>query len=168
MTKTDIRRKIEQALSEERNRLFQYASYRFEDLADVEDILQDLYVILLSKAESLSGVTNLKGYIYRTLSNSCNTRLRTRQNREISVDDLSRLDIADLSPASFDEEFRIINILLSRLPAEQSETIRLRLHCDLTFDQIAEITEVPLPTAKSRFRYGIERLRRDLKKYDLF
>ena len=168
MEKGNLRQQIERALEEERNNLFQYASYRFIELADVEDVLQDLYVTLLSKFASLSGIANLKGYIYRTLSNCCTSRQRHQRNDEVYINDLSGFDVADMSPESFEDEFRLINALLARLSPEQSETIRLKLDCGLTFEQIAEITEVPLPTAKSRFRYGIDKLRNELKKYNLF
>ena len=33
-----------------------------------------------------------------------------------------------------------------------------------TFAEIAEILEIPLPTAKSRYRYGIDHLRNELHK----
>lgn len=72
-----------------------------------------------------------------------------------------------MSPANFDEEFRLINLMLEHLPAEQNETIRLRLYAGLTFDEIGQITKVNASTAKARFRYGIEKLRDGLKRHNL-
>ena len=57
--------------------------------------------------------------------------------------------------------------LLNLLPEEQSETIRLRLHSGLQYQEIAEIMDVGLSTAKARFRYGIEKIRDRLKKEKL-
>ena len=49
--------------------------------------------------------------------------------------------------------------MLALLPAEQSETIRLRIHGGRSFAEIAEIVEAPVATVKSRYRYGIAKLR---------
>jgi DNA-directed RNA polymerase specialized sigma24 family protein len=35
------------------------------------------------------------------------------------------------------------------------------------FALIGEILDIPVPTAKSRFRYGIEKLRKTIAHYDL-
>jgi RNA polymerase sigma-70 factor (ECF subfamily) len=60
------------------------------------------------------------------------------------------------------DEFLRINRLLATLPQEQSETLRLRIYSECTFSEIAEIMQVPVTTAKSRFKYGIEKLRENL------
>ena len=44
------------------------------------------------------------------------------------------------------------------LPPEQSEVIRLKIFGQLSFAQIAHITEAPEPTVKSRMRYGLVKL----------
>lgn len=80
---------------------------------------------------------------------------------------MSSFDICDLQPENFEDEFRMINRLLSILPMEQSEVIRLRHHSNLSFQEIADIMDVPLPTVKARYRYGIDKIRINLKKYNL-
>ena len=72
-----------------------------------------------------------------------------------------------LHTENFDEEFSMINRLLAILPQEQSDTIRLRHHSNLSFQEIADVMEVPLPTAKARYRYGLEKIRNGLKKLNL-
>jgi RNA polymerase sigma-70 factor (ECF subfamily) len=57
-----------------------------------------------------------------------------------------------------------IERLLTRLPSRQAEAIRLRVFGCLPFATIAEAVGVSLPTIKSRFRYGVERLRGILTK----
>lgn len=46
------------------------------------------------------------------------------------------------------------------LPEEQAEVIRLKTSDSLTFARIAEITGTTEATVKSRFRYGIGKLRK--------
>ena len=58
-----------------------------------------------------------------------------------------------------EEEFRRIELLLRRLPEAQCEVIRLHIHAGLKFTEIAEMTEEPVTTIKSRFASGIEKLK---------
>lgn len=52
---------------------------------------------------------------------------------------------------------------LAMLPDEQRVAVHLHLWEGLTFREIAEIQEVPLPTVTSRYRYGITALRATLQ-----
>lgn len=48
---------------------------------------------------------------------------------------------------------------LEKLPIEQREVVVLRLQGDMKFRQIAEMLDVSVNTAQSRYRYGMEKLR---------
>jgi RNA polymerase sigma-70 factor (ECF subfamily) len=62
------------------------------------------------------------------------------------------------------EEYKRIEGLLKDLPDEQAETIRLRVWDEMSFADIAEIMEVPVTTVKSRFKYGIDKLKSKIDK----
>lgn len=159
---------IFEILEAEKEKLFQYASYRLHNIRDVEDVLQNLYVKILENQDHFSSIANKRAYIFRIICNECTDVMRSRASVEpLSNDSMNSFDICDLQPENFDDEFRMINRLLSILPMEQSEVIRLRHHSNLSFQEIADIMDVPLPTAKARYRYGIEKIRNSLKKYNL-
>ena len=46
---------------------------------------------------------------------------------------------------------------------EQAEVIRLRIYGNNNFADVAEILSLPLPTVKSRFLYGLEKIRKAMK-----
>jgi RNA polymerase sigma-70 factor, ECF subfamily len=50
------------------------------------------------------------------------------------------------------------------LPEEQRETVFLKIWSGLTLLEISEITQTPLNTVASRYRYAIEKLRERLDK----
>ena len=113
----------------------------------------------------LSEVKNMRCYLYRALSNSCTQHLRERRKVEyVDMTALRDLRADDITLSNFEQEQALIARLLAALPDEQSEVIRLHLHGECTFVEIAEILDIPLPTAKSRYRYGIEHLRKELQK----
>ena len=95
--------------------------------------------------------------------------MRERRRIEyVDVTSLQDLKTDDIAPSDFEQEQALIARLLATLPDEQSEVIRLHLHGECTFTEIAEILDIPLPTVKSRYRYGIEHLRKELQKQNLF
>lgn len=47
---------------------------------------------------------------------------------------------------------------LGKLPSEQSEIVVLKVWEEMTFQQISEVLQIPLPTAASRYRYALEKL----------
>jgi RNA polymerase sigma-70 factor (ECF subfamily) len=51
---------------------------------------------------------------------------------------------------------------VAELPVSLRETVTLKLWGGLSFPEIAAVTGVPVPTATSRYRYAIERLRETL------
>ena len=51
---------------------------------------------------------------------------------------------------------------LEKLPENLREVVSLKLWGGLTFPEIASITGVPVPTATSRYRYALDRLRETL------
>lgn len=165
---TRVTQLIFQMLEAEKEKLFQYASYRLHNISDVEDVLQNLYVKILENPGQFNDIANKRAYIYRIICNECNDVLRRKANFDsLNNDSIASFDRASLQPESFEEEFRMVNRLLGILPEEQSEAIRLKHHSNLSFQEIADIMDVPLPTAKARYRYGIEKIRNSLKKHNL-
>lgn len=166
-TNEDSFAEVEAIITAEMQSLYRYACYRLGEREAAQDVIQELY-LKLHKRE-LSEVRNVRCYLYRALSNSCTQHLRERRKLEyVDVTALRDLQSEDFAPADFEQEQALIARLLAALPDEQSEVIRLHLHGECTFADIAEILDIPLPTAKSRYRYGIEHLRKELQKQNLF
>ncbi len=159
-TKNDCLARVTEIMEREKNNLYRYACYRLGSPEEAEDLLQDLYLAMHTKLTVLRNVDRLDSYIYRSLSNACASRLRSRGKRRF-VDETALSGIAAdaASPDRFEHEFLRIDRLLALLPTEQGDTIRLRIHSGRSFAEIAEITDVPVATAKSRYRYGIMKLR---------
>ena len=65
------------------------------------------------------------------------------------------------------ETEREIRSALEQLPEKQRGATTLRLYHDMQFDEIAEILDCPVSTAKSRVQMGRQRLRQILSRQDL-
>ena len=80
------------------------------------------------------------------------------------------LEILDPSPSPatrvhLAEAKDAITVAIESLPAEQAEILALRESRGLSFSEIAELLDIPVPTAKSRIRYALLKLARELKSF---
>lgn len=137
--------------------LVHFAFCRLRNLPDAEDVVQDVLVHAYLERHRHAAVVHVRPYLYRMVTNRCTDLLRRRARR----DSLSPSVAAPEPQAS---RLREIEALLTRLPRRQAEAIRLRVFAELPFQTIAEAVGVSLPTIKSRFRYGVQHLRRILTK----
>jgi len=58
--------------------------------------------------------------------------------------------------------------LIDYLPASQQNVIRMRFFEDLSFKEIAEITDVSINTALGRMRYALLNMRRIAAEHDVY
>jgi len=138
--------------------LVHFAFCRLRNLADAEDAVQDVLIHAYLDRARHCAITRVRPYLYRMVANRCTDLLRQRQRAE-------RRGIAAVAaPEPQADQLREIERLLTQLPRRQAEAIRLRIFGGLPFKSIAEAAGVSLPTIKSRFRYGVERLRSILSK----
>lgn len=160
---------VARIMEHEKESLFRYALYRLGDVDDAEDIIQELFLTLCSMNGIVERTDDLRNYIFRSLSNNINTMLRKKEKlRLVPMESVScELNIHDTQPQNFEQEYMMIEALLGLIPREQSEVIRLHIHGNRTFAEIAAIMNVPLTTVKSRYKYGIDKLRDALKKQGL-
>lgn len=155
---------LSRLMETERPRLLCYAYYRLGNEADAEDAVQDAFLRLSQKLTDRVGeIGNWKCYVFRTLSNLCSSRV-AHDSRVATIPIDGRLNVAATGEDdNREEEFRRVGRLLDTLPEEQAEVIKLRIYGNNSFAEMAEILSVPLPTVKSRFLYGLTKLRRAMK-----
>ena len=150
-------------ITAERHGLLQYACYRLGNLHDAEDAVQDVFVKLHQRlSEGGEEIKNLPAYLYRMLANLCVSHQRkTNLTPTVPLEGVPEPMAPE--PENFEQEFRLVNRLLSEIPDEQAEVIRLRFYGDKSFQEIADILGIPLTTAKSRFAYGMEKIKRGMR-----
>jgi RNA polymerase sigma-70 factor (ECF subfamily) len=127
---------------------------------DAEDALQETFVKLATK--SLSHVEDLRPYLFRMARNEAINILRRRKRENRLMENYGE-EIETASSFNGDK-FSAANHnwqkLLARLPLEQREIIALKIWEEMTFAEIAAVVKTSPNTAASRYRYGIERLRK--------
>jgi len=139
-------------------RLIQFAFCRLRSLADAEDVVQDVFVQAYRDRERHRDVDNAVPFLFRMVANRSTDLLRKRVGHAIACP--AQVGCASACSADAAERQQWIETLLSRLPARQAAVIRLRIYGELPFDAVARSVGCSVPTVKSRFRYGIQKIRK--------
>jgi RNA polymerase sigma-70 factor (ECF subfamily) len=123
------------------------------DHADAADVVHQVFASLLGRVGG--DPLDLERYLRRAVRNGCYDVLR-RRGRERSLD--GQL-LEPVAPPD-DSELRLaVEQAIRTLPAEQREVLHLKVFEGMTFQQIADLTDEPLNTVASRYRYAIARMR---------
>jgi RNA polymerase sigma-70 factor (ECF subfamily) len=134
---------------------------------EADDLTQDALLKAWRKRDSFHGRAAAKTWIFRIARNEWLERLRRRRVRpkgQVLVAEEHSAPSADqpASAAMRGERARAIEAAMADLPAEQREALALRESDGLTFPQIAAMLDVPVGTVKSRVRYAVLKLARQL------
>src|SRR5262245_15780428 len=134
--------------------------------ADTRDLLQDLFVKLARQPSLLNGVSQVRPFLLRLAHNAAIDLLRRAATRRRHQDRLEAAPprLFESGPDPDECGFRQgLEEALGDLPADQRAVVYLKLWENQTFEAIAQTLDIPLNTAASRFRYGLDKLRRRLR-----
>jgi RNA polymerase sigma-70 factor (ECF subfamily) len=129
-------------------------------------VLQEIFVKLARNPELLDGLRDERAFLLRLAHNAAIDLIRRRGTRERTKDNFAAEIISPFAAAQDPDEQTFRNELagaLASLPAEQRAVVHLKLWEGLTFEEIAVALEIPLNTAASRYRYGVDKLRQHLR-----
>lgn len=150
-------------------RVFAVAYRMLGDRAEAEDLSQDVFVALYHSLGTFRGESRLSTWIYRITKNRCLNRLKFLKRRHVGehadLDDpaVQVRDDGAPDPAQRLHGDRVGAVLEARiraLPEEQRLLVVLRDVEDLSYEEIVEVTGLPLGTVKSR----LHRARAELAK----
>jgi RNA polymerase sigma-70 factor (ECF subfamily) len=157
---------IERLYDEHAQALYAFLLNLTRDEADTRDLLQDVFVKLARDPELLDGVRDEPAFLIRLAHNAAIDLIRRRGTHDKTREQFAAESISPFAPASDPDKqtFRAaLAEALAELPAEQRAVVHLKLWDGLTFEQIADALDIPLNTAASRYRYGLDKLRERLR-----
>ncbi|MEM9026365.1 MAG: sigma-70 family RNA polymerase sigma factor [Verrucomicrobiota bacterium] len=157
-----------QVLEENGSRFQLYARQQVRNDADAQDILQEA---LVKAWRASGGEERLEvGFVYTYIRRTAIDWGRSHERRQKREQKSLRDSIwAQPTPTVWfertletDERHREIEAAIQQLPEEQQEVLVLKIWADLTFDTIARTLEASPNTVASRYRYGLQNLKRIL------
>ncbi|MFY8003924.1 MAG: RNA polymerase sigma factor [Chitinophagaceae bacterium] len=161
---------MEHLVIRHKNKLFSYILHLVNDRHLAEDIFQDCFIKIINTIKD--GRYNEEGkfivWAMRVAHNMCIDYFR-KHNKTLFVasDEKDKFEAVTEQRSTEADIFMMqrqshdsVRKLIDLLPSEQREVIVLRHFADLSFKEIAEITNCSINTALGRMRYGLTNLRK--------
>jgi len=157
--------------------LYNFAIRLASDPTDAEDLVQDTIVKAYRFFASYERGTNAKAWLFRILKNSYinNYRKQSKQPFQVDYDEIStyyesvrseRSDTTDMEQVMYRELLDDdVTKALNKLPEDFRTVVLL---CDIegfTYEEIANMLDVPIGTIRSRLHRGRNLLRTSLSQY---
>jgi RNA polymerase sigma factor (sigma-70 family) len=148
-----------------------------KDRYEAEDLLQDTFIKAVNTIKS--GRYNEEGkflpWISRIAHNLAIDRFRkNKRYPEVMLEDGSRVfDNLRFSEESYEsrqmmqESKERLRELIKQLPEEQKQVLIMRHYLEMSFQEIADRTEVSINTALGRMRYALINLRKKMLKNNI-
>jgi len=141
---------------------------------EARDAAQETFIAAFRNLKNFRGEAKVSSWLHRIAVNQClTTKRRARTRSESFLDDEKSADEkVFVAPARFspartteqNERLYLIRQAVSSLPEDLRQVVVMKDFEEMTFQEIAEILELPLSTVKSRLYTALKQLRMKLEK----
>ena len=161
-------------------KLYNFAFRYLRSPEGARDITQETFTRVVRRAAEFRNESRFSTWIYRIARNLCVDELRKASHRShatLDGPDEGGIPLGEKIADSSTTAERVVEgselkqhlaRAIDALPEEQREVFLLRQVGALRFDEIAVVTGTPANTVKSRMRYALERLQKDLCEFEAF
>ena len=170
---------FDELLARTQSKLFTYIMFVVHDHDVADDNFQETFVKVITKLQhgQYTDSGKFQFWLTRIAHNCIMDWYRQQQSRHI-VEPNQENDLQNLSGASIMDSFResemvneqvLVDVkrIMDALPATQREVVYMRFFQELSFKEIAELTNVSINTALGRMRYAMINMRRMAKNHDI-
>ena len=146
------------------NYLVRFATIRIGSKTYAEDVVHEAVKRILEADISKIKQDSIRMYLFRIAYNLCkdfylsDRNIRPLSEEDNGIPDTSNEDELDM------EEIERLNGLLEKLPEREAEVVRMNVMDELSFVEISQILYTPASTVKSRFKSGMDKLRKQYLK----
>lgn len=161
------------------SKVFTYILYSVQDEELAQDLFQDCFIKIITKLQNGQYTENGKfaSWVMRIAHNLVIDYHRQRQNTQLLSNDESDVDLFNNASIAVDDNreremidtqtMNEVKTLIRLLPKNQREVVLMRFYKDMSFKEIAEVTNVSINTALGRMRYALINMRKLAKQYDI-
>lgn len=166
-------------LTRNQSKLYSYILFVVHDRDTADDVFQETFVKVITKLHQRKYTTSGKfsAWIMRIAHNVIMDWYREQKAEKIvepTIDnDLSNLSSREVLEGNIENQFVFEQVLedvkkmMNLLPPTQREVVFMRFYQNMSFKEIAEMTNVSINTALGRMRYAILNLRRMAKEHEM-
>ena len=122
---------------------------------DALDATQESLIAIATRINKFERRSKFSTWLYRVTTNICFDELRKKSRIPIPDSESEKLEIS--TEPSFENHISdklLIDEVLNLLPNEYKTALVLRDLCDLNYDEISEVLNIPIGTVRSRISRG--------------
>jgi RNA polymerase sigma factor (sigma-70 family) len=132
------------------------------DTSDAEDTMHDVFLSFVQTIGKFRLTGSLKSYLLICLANRARNVNKAKHRRGVEPDQAEPVSSGSDNPLRTimcNEQLQQLSCAMAQLPYDQREVIMLHFQAGMTLRTIGKSLDISANTAKSRYRYGIEKLR---------
>jgi RNA polymerase sigma factor (sigma-70 family) len=137
------------------------------NMSAAEDIVHDVFISFVQTLEKFRLTGSLKSYLLTCVANRARNVNKAKYLRVVESSSEESVGSDKDNPSvliSCNEQLQQLSKAMTELPYEQREIMMLHFQAGMTFKSIAGSLGVSVNTVKSRYRYGLEKLKVILEK----
>ena len=168
---------LEVLILRHKNRIFSFIYSKVLDKDVTEDVFQDTFIKVINtlKKGNYREEGKFLPWVLRISHNLVIDYFRKR-NKIATFNNTEEFDIFSvLKDESLNAENQIVKEqvlndvrkLIEELPDDQKEVLIMRMYRDMSFKEIAELTDVSINTALGRMRYALINMRKLIEKHNI-
>ena len=164
-------RAFDELLKRNQSKLFSYIKFVVRDNDIADDLFQDTFVKIIMKLQcgKYTDSGKFSSWILRIAHNVIMDYYRQQKNLKTSNqddNDMSKIGNEEVMDSFIendiinDQTMNDIRKMMNLLPLPQREVVYMRFYQNLSFKEIADMTNVSINTSLGRMRYAILNMRR--------
>jgi len=165
---------LSELITRYQNRLYRYLLRIVRQPVEAEDLFQQTWLKVVEKIGAFDAGRNFEAWLFTLARNLAIDHLRRVRPRSLDeplahsrhgetvADRIPSRDDTPLEHALAAERRTAIGDAMAGLPMIYREVLTLRFEEEMKIEDIAQVTAVPVSTAKSRLRRSLEQLREAL------
>ena len=167
-------------LNKYQNRIFSYVIQLVHDYDLANDIFQDVFIKVVThlKRNSYNHQGKFLSWVLRIAHNQVIDHFRKDAKmpsvgKNSSNEDFNIFDVLKLEESSIEDEMvkkqilSDVRVLVEQLPNDQMEVVKMRYFSGMSFQDIADKSNVSINTALGRMRYALINLRKMMKEKNI-
>ncbi len=144
-----------------KDKLFRFARSILSDVADAEDVVQEIMISFWGKRKELKKLKNIESYAMRSIKNMCLDKLKHYKVRQDKMEDIKELNPQVYNDVTNEnaELSSIIKQTIETLPEKQKLVMHLRDIEGYSFDEMEAVLDMNVVA----LRVNLSRARKKVK-----
>ena len=145
-----------------------FAVQYLKDDSSAEEIVQDVFLKIWEKRNSIRIETSVKNYLFRSVRNTCLNLIQHEKIKNQHVDDTQKRFKQEIDPDKYYLEIDLVKKIeesIDSLPEKRREIFRLCKEDGLKYKEIADRLNISVKTVEAQMGLALKTLREKLKNY---